>query len=268
MHKMIKYLIITMLIFIAIQSQNAWSIDYSWKKFFHEDSIEGKQAINLLNELERLYSINDYNRFIEKTNQINNYFDLSLTAEWLKERIINGEVDSRYYYLYASVLLSMAKEVRAEKGSINSLKETATTMFLLGRLTVLVDSTRCKDKQIPYPIIFNELELNHEKEIMNYWLSLTNQEKDKIMQYLLRIEAGLKDKRKPEAWICQRSLEAMNRYLENDPDCKNCETRYVDGIKTIIVPTYKDKAQFIDDIEWYKRRETMIEIFINGFKSH
>lgn len=141
-------------------------------------------------------------------------------------------------------------------------------MFLLGRLTILVDGSRCKDKNIAYYTIFYELESNIKKEIKDYWLKLPNQEKDKIIQYILIIENGLKSKRKPEAWICNRSAEAMTRYFEKDPECNNCTEEESNGFKTIIVPTNTNKEPlYIDDKEWEQKRKTMIDRFLKSFSN-
>lgn len=99
--------ILLLIILIVFHIQNAWSIEYNWQELYTKDSMEFKRAENFVSELEKLHNANEDNKLMQKINQINNFFDLSVAAEWLRGEIITGRVDARYCYLYSSSLLGM-----------------------------------------------------------------------------------------------------------------------------------------------------------------
>lgn len=249
-----------LMLFLATE---IYAIDYPYQKFFPKNSKERALAQQLTDKLDQLYDNNDDNKIFSEILSIKDHFSLLIASEWLQLKSFSG--DARYNYYYASSLLRMAFAPNTPEENQKTFKETATTMFFLGKLMILIDGERCKDKHIAYPTIFYELEDGIKGEISNYWKSLSDKEQNTIIHYALKIEEGLKD-RKPEAWICQRSAESMTRYFETDPNCDNCTEQETEMGKTIIVPTDKITPQYIDDTEWHKKRIEIRDSFTSTDK--
>ena len=172
-----KYLAI--LLIILFSTTEIYAIEYRWQKSSNFKEEDRKLAQSLTNKLDQLYEKEDHSALLAKIFAPKEPLMLWATAEWLEVKSFSSG-DARYAYYYAAALLVMKKIPNMSEENIKTFKETAATMFFLGKLMIIIDGERCKDKHIAYPTIFYELEEGIKGEISNYWKTLSDKEKDEI----------------------------------------------------------------------------------------
>ncbi len=141
-----KYLIV--LIMLLFSATEVYATSYPYQQYLPKHSKDRAIAQEFTDRLDKLYEKGKDNEIFSEISSVKDYFYLSILAEWLHFKISSG--DARFNYYYASSLFRMSEMKNISQETKKSLKETAITMALLGRVMILIDGERCKDKHIAY----------------------------------------------------------------------------------------------------------------------
>jgi len=175
---------------------------------------------------------------------------------WLRWRILNGNADSRYAYVYA-YLLSITRQADSAKPM---LQEAATFLFQ-ARIAMALDGARCADRASP-----PTAQRNIEKQpmfapILNYLASAPAWDVGNGLTNALAIEQ-LRGERPRQAWLCGMGAAAALKAINN----ASASVRS-DGANTTIDASGVTPDYVPDDV-WRQRRPLVINEQLQAIASY
>jgi hypothetical protein len=174
---------------------------------------------------------------------------------WLRSRILNGNADSRYSYIYA-LLLSMS----SESADLKPMLQQAATFFFQARIALDIDGARCADRASP-SVARRDLEkLPPMAAITTYLANGPRSEVSDALTNATAIEQWRGD-RPPQAWLCGLGAATALKAIHNPALVKK------DGA-SMVIDTSGVVPDYVSEEVWHQRKDLILNEQIQAIASH
>lgn len=216
-----------------------------------------------LKQLEELdvESIMTVPKLLSKAPSESDAKELDAKMLWLRWKVLSQNADGRYAYMYAYNLS------RTKNGDTNeSLLQTATSYYLLGRLSLQIDGARCEDKASPSVALARYERDPGIQAIADYLAKMSGPKRAEALMHAISIEE-MRGERSPQGWLCRLGAQSMLQAVEAKSNVKVIPSEGGSSGVVVQVDTSGVEPQFIDENQWRQIRKDFLDRMISDATS-